>query len=74
MVYLDKIKNDKSYIYKNKEISSYEFYLLANKILDLNIEINKDTLLNRKLELSDFSYVEKYYQKVQQANKVTTVL
>lgn len=74
LVYLDKIKNDKSYIYKNKEISSYEFYLLANKILDLNIEINKDTLLNRKLELSDFSYVEKYYQKVQQANKVTTVL
>lgn len=74
LVYLDKIKNTESLVRKNQIIDKYEFYLLSNLVLWLDISIDRDLQKDQILTIDDLEYVKSIYLKTTNTPDTKTIL
>lgn len=73
LVYLNKIDNTNSNLQLNKEMNAFVFYTLANKILSLDLIIDKEYLINRNVNLNDLNIINNIYnnKKISEENNST---
>ena len=61
LVYLNKIDNSSKSLYINKEVNAYVFYTLAKEILKIEVNIDKNSLINRSVNLNDLEIIKNIF-------------
>lgn len=63
LVYNDKIKNTSSFIKHTDSMSAYVFYRFSEKILSIDLTLEKEKLKKRTVNLNDLKFIENTYNK-----------
>lgn len=69
LVYHDKLDNSKTNIYPEKNINSYAFYYLSRDILDIDMNLNKSTLLKKYTTEEDLVFIKNTFRYLEEEEK-----
>lgn len=73
LVYINKIDNLDKNLYLKKEMNAFVFYTLAKEILDLDINIDKDYLLKRNVNIDDLNVIKETFDYENQYDKANSI-
>ncbi len=69
LVYHDKLENKNGKLYQNKTINAYVFYYLAREILEIDMDLKKDSLIKKSANEEDILFIKNTYRYLEEEEK-----